>query len=414
MSNTRHKGTTNTRKGSVQEAQYACNLYWSQAHIFSLKRMSESIGDNKYDLLDCYQTRARRIAATYARFYLELEDGCDPSKKGRFYWMALGAFASKTVACLLDSWPVKGSFIGGILVEAISSEGDTSPPPPPTVNHQIYESTDVLKRQPEIQQVFTADDLLVISEGLGLGNLWLFLDVATWHWAYANHPEDYFQGMNCATQRNAQELLNAAEGHGIKKAITQDLEWAEYALSKINNLQSTGYIHEGMQLVTDIENSTSRRIKRGLQMDHLKAVANHEQLEILQKLIYNHPLFAKMVKLQREGVFNTALERSILSLLSPAYELVFASACSVDDPNLKSVAPKGVQLEVAGTLADAEQDNPKTRMGWIGKAAKKFHKLMQEKEQYMEREMSAIAGWVGEADFSETCISVHTVSNAFK
>jgi hypothetical protein len=46
--------------------------------------------------------RARRLAAIYARFYPELEDGGKPQWKGRFYWMALGAFASKTVACSLE------------------------------------------------------------------------------------------------------------------------------------------------------------------------------------------------------------------------------------------------------------------------------------------------------------------------
>ncbi|WP_111640711.1 DUF2515 family protein [Marinimicrobium alkaliphilum] len=54
--------------------------------------------------------RARRIAATYARFYLETEDGGDPSKLGRCYWMALGTFASKTVACLLDTWQLNASY----------------------------------------------------------------------------------------------------------------------------------------------------------------------------------------------------------------------------------------------------------------------------------------------------------------
>ena len=48
-----------------------------------------------------YAFVTRLLAAIYARFYLEQEEGGDPAKKGRFYWMALGTFASKTVAC---SW----------------------------------------------------------------------------------------------------------------------------------------------------------------------------------------------------------------------------------------------------------------------------------------------------------------------
>jgi hypothetical protein len=82
----------------------------------------------KGHFVDNYAVRARRIAATYARFYLEMEDGCDVTKKGRFYWMALGAFASKTVACSLED----------IRVTSIKT----------------------------------------VKEGLGKGNLWLFNDIS--------------------------------------------------------------------------------------------------------------------------------------------------------------------------------------------------------------------------------------------
>ena len=79
-----------------------CSVLWSMAHQFTYLRLSDSVGDNEYKLIDLFEARAKRIAATYARFYLETEDGGDSNNIGRYYWMGIGAFASKTVACLLN------------------------------------------------------------------------------------------------------------------------------------------------------------------------------------------------------------------------------------------------------------------------------------------------------------------------
>jgi hypothetical protein len=103
---------TNTTSKSCVEVNCDCNTMWSLAQQFSYKRLCVQTGDHEGELVKDYAVRARRIAATYARFYLELEDGGDPTKLGRYYWMALGAFASKTVACTFDAWQVKAMSIG--------------------------------------------------------------------------------------------------------------------------------------------------------------------------------------------------------------------------------------------------------------------------------------------------------------
>jgi hypothetical protein len=365
-------GTTNPEAGTSVEVEANCSVLWGAAHQFAYLRLSENLEPNtsEVDLLDCYYTRARRIAATYARMYLEQEEGFDKSKKGRFYWMALGAFASKTVACLLDNCQIKRTFDTG---------------------RHIWDK-----------------ELVVISEGLGLGNLWLFMDVSIWHWAYANMPQHYFEGMNCEAQRNATELPK----DGPLETVTQNLEWAKYALEKINDLKPTDYMTQGMKLVEEIEEMD--KDKAGIpekQFEHLAAVANHEQLAILQPLIYDHSVFAKWIKKQRNNWFYNSI--------SPAYELVFSASCDEEDDRLKSEAPDDMRLEEAGTLEDAKQDNPKTRMGWIGQAAEQFHNLMQGIDdptttKKMEAELLKIASWVDEPDFSEHCISVATVSGFFK
>jgi len=79
------------------------------AQEFAYLRLCNDTGTDTPRLIGYYSARARRIAATYARFYLEMEEHGNPKKKGRYYWMALGAFASKTVACTFEHWTVSSA-----------------------------------------------------------------------------------------------------------------------------------------------------------------------------------------------------------------------------------------------------------------------------------------------------------------
>jgi hypothetical protein len=98
--------TTNTVKDSQVLLEFPCAGLWAQGQLRAIKLLSvkkQGLLRADYDaLVDDFSTRAARIAAAYARFYLELEPGCDPELKGRFYWMGLAAFASKQVMCGLD------------------------------------------------------------------------------------------------------------------------------------------------------------------------------------------------------------------------------------------------------------------------------------------------------------------------
>ncbi|UWE15710.1 DUF2515 family protein [Herbaspirillum huttiense] len=65
------------------------------------------------------------------------------------------------------------------------------------------------------------------------------------------------------------------------------------------------------------------------------------------------------------------------------FQLAFTSACDTKDAQLKSVAPRETQLEKFSS-----------RMAWITEAAKLFHSLMNNRLNYMEQELHAIAAWV--------------------
>jgi hypothetical protein len=315
---------TNTKKNSCVQVQCDCNTMWSLAQQFSYLRLSTATGDFKSELVGDYVVRARRIAATYARFYLESEEGGDASKKGRFYWMVLGAFASKTVACLFEKFQVKAQAL-------------------------------VLTKK--------------TKDGLGKGNFWLFQDISAWHWYYSNYNGSFDM---CLSSRDASQYVPA-----VKQQMNK-LPWKDDALSKIKNMKVSPDIKKGFAKVKEFEEETKRINRPRLQMEHLLAIADHEQGVILQPLIYDDPDFAYWVGVDRWP---------IVSSFSPAKELVFSHTCTTDNAELKSVAPEDTKLE-----------NFKNRMKWIGDAAEKFHGLMGERTTYMESELRIMAGWVDMPD----------------
>lgn len=272
---------TNSNPKSCVTVKCDCATMWSLAQQFSVVRLSTVTGDMKATLIKNYAVRARRIAATYARFYLEQEDGGKPDKKGRFYWMALGAFASKTVACTFEFWQVKGL---GLVSSAT-------------------------------------------REGLGKGNFWLFCDISGWHWYYSNYPRAFD---TCLASRNSDQYVDA-----VKKQVKQ-LPWNDKALPKLNGLAVSPHIKAGFSKVKEIENTSNLTKRRQLQLAHLLDIANHEQGVILQPLIYDDPEFAKWIKVQRNPWVEWA---------SPNLELVFSSACSTDKADLKSTAAEDTKLE---------------------------------------------------------------------
>lgn len=289
--------------------------------------------------------RTSIVAATYARFYLETEEFGNPKRKGRYYWMALGAFASKTVACSLKNNALRAANAVGI-------------------------------------------DAVV--NGLGKGNFWLFQDIAPIHWLHSYDDSAYF---HCANTRG--EKL-----YEVMESKLKQLPWAKQALPILQNLKLSSYAQEGMRLVRVLENmGPDSKEYRKKQLEHLLAIADHEQRVVLQKLIYNDPGFAVWLQRQRaaQNAADMLLKPSttwlplnvnatsralalLVKTILPPLELVFAAACETKDPKLKSVAPKDTVLE-----------NEESRMSWIKTAANQFHGLMGTRSAYMDQQLRSIA-----------------------
>ncbi|WP_058088961.1 DUF2515 family protein [Aquabacterium parvum] len=236
---------TNEKEQSCVDAVCNCDTMWSLAQQFCVERLTVGTGEQKGRLIEDLEVRAKRIAATYARFYLELESGCNPAKKGRFYWMALGAFASKTVACSLALYRVQA--------------------------------------------------LRWVNTALGKGNIWLFCDISGWHWYYARNPASF---QMCLESRNASTYVPE-----VKKVVAR-LPWSDEALPVINQLKVSSHVRAGFAKVVEYERQQDVQRKRAIQMQHLLDIANHEQGVILQPLIYDDPVFAASVWAQRAPVLN--------------------------------------------------------------------------------------------------------------
>lgn len=150
------------------------------------------------------------------------------------------------------------------------------------------------------------------------------------------------------------------------------MPWSAEALVKIKNFAVSKEFKAGFAKLREFETQANPRYRSQIQLQHLLAIADHEQGVILQPLIYDDTDFVWWLKQQRSLLVNWA---------SPALELVFTHACATGDSALKSVAPAKTQLE-----------SFTSRMIWIRSAANDFHILMQQKTSFMEGQISTIAG----------------------
>ncbi len=417
---------TNDTLDSYVKVTVKCDVKCSLAQQYTYKRLMENAdkdtygyGVGKYTLLDDYWARARRIAATYARFCLEEEDGCDKQLQGRYYWMGLGAFASKTVACMLDTWQVK-----------------------------------------DVSVAFRKLAMDKIYEGLGKGNFWLFQDVGSWHFLYnmsVTKGDGYGGFVQCRDMKSVDTLCETP-----KKIVKNKLPWASESLPLIGNLakptgQEPGVLEEGMELVHKIENkilkSPNDDTIQKLQFDHLIAIAKHEQGNILQPLIYKDPRswsidFQDWLPIMRglsfampevKLVLQAQCDESVANVLkenektyegyeaaykqeafehAKAYSRLGGMQASMppnvlhdlvkeemkDGPLAQAYKQKvgKAPLRVDDTVSRPQDgmilEDYESRMKWIKEAAKDYHKLWGEHPNYMKSELASIASWVDTAD----------------
>ena len=339
--------TTNDIENSCFKVQCNCAEWWQIYQQRAYVRLSNPSGkapapgsiNTQYRLEDFYEHRAKRIAATYAQIYLEQEGG-DPQKKGRFYWMGLGAFASKTVAGIFSNWGV-------------------------IVGHNVpvsrFKSAHVLAK----------------------GNLWLFMDIAPWHWGYANDPNSFNK---CKGERSSDKFTVPA----VKKAMMA-LPWSAEALGPMGKLKLTKEVEDAFALVPKIETASRPKDKQDDQLKHLMSIAKQEQKNVLQEICWNDPVLREETATMRRL---EEYDHSWINLI-PDTKLVFHHGMDEDKIPQKLLDTHDLRRDEVVSYAQAGVlvENYDSRMEWIVEAARSYHKLMIKKLTYMEDELRVIAGW---------------------
>lgn len=284
------KADTNTTKDSLVTLEYGCGKLWGDGQLQAIAALTVSktcpIRGQYTELVKDFGARAARIAAAYARFYLEQESGCNTALKGRFYWMGLAAFASKQVKCGLDFIKTAShfSFAAGPLAEA---------------------------------------PLWIGKNSLGKGNFWLFQDIYVWHWFYANHPAMF---KDCSEERNADDY----EKNVI--SVLRKMPWADEALEIVKNFKVNDYVRAGFKAVEAFEAATDFEAKRAAQFESLLQIANHEQRMVLQPMIYNSVLFRRVLDVQQKMEFVPWLPQRLAA---------FSTACDVENKDEKVQMTEG-------------------------------------------------------------------------
>ncbi|QOW44214.1 hypothetical protein G0027_10860 [Acinetobacter indicus] len=311
---------------------------------------------NLHKLEPGYEARARRIASVYAKIYLEKEKHGNKDLIGRYYWMGLGAFASKTVAAIfkhgLTAWGYKWIPLGVI-------------------------------RDP----VHT----------FAKGNLWLFMDIAPWHYAWSMSSQSFNQ---CRTQRDVSKFTH------IKEEVL-NIPWSS-CLPIIKHLQSTTEITQAFWKLPKIESVLKRKgfsrsenfkdAEKDL-MKHLLAIAVQEQRNILQELVW------KDWKVQAQATLQsyTKLPDSTLILSSDyGVDAVKPDKHGSYKDRHAGVLDKLPESVYSEPLAHTKVQDYDSRMEWIQKAAEKYHTLMLSDtgRPFLEKELAIIAGWGNsKADF---------------
>lgn len=372
---------TNQTPKSCHSEKCTCNTFWSILQQTSYIKLSNKTGNNQYRLEVWYEQRARRIAAIYARIYLEMEKelGGNPNLTGRFYWMGLGAFASKTVAATFNSW--------------VTTTG-------------LWAAK--VRYVPKWAEKYR--DAAKSAHIFAKGNLWLFMDVAPWHWAWALSPGSFEQ---CKASRNASNYVAP-----VKKALNA-LPWASTALPGVKGFNLTYEIQEAFKYLSYIEKlkPNSKKALR-YQIQHLKLIAVQEQKNILQSICWDHPWMRLGAEMQRWAKNPKTFIRFHSSYEEEPYA-VYLQRLKESGGNhaVESFNRHGMPLPQAERVKYRLKEDPfsyapdnmkaekyDSRMKWILDVADKYHNLMSDPKsrEYIEGHLQTIAGWIGSTKKGET------------
>lgn len=175
--------------------------------------------------------------------------------------------------------------------------------------------------------------------------------------------------------------------HSELTSIIRDSK-ASAALLKIRRLTVTPEIQSAYSHLRSQFKTSNPEKKQIEKEQELAITAQHEQINVLQPLIYNDP------RLKATMDANHKFSRWSAGMLSPEFKVVFAFDPQIADKSLKAIfdVPKNIKDRYLGSRKSLP--NEEDRMGFVAEIARKFNDLMQDKLPYMENEMKKIRGWM--------------------
>lgn len=138
-------------------------------------------------------------------------------------------------------------------------------------------------------------------------------------------------------------------------------------------------------MVSEFDGSDSDKIK--LQRLELVAIAQQEQLNVLQPLIYDDALLRITMDT------NHRFSRLTNGWLSPKFKVIYRASSQNSDPELETVfdAPASVLERFTGEIQSLP--NSTHRMEFVTRIASQFNRLMVTRRPYMEAELQKILQW---------------------
>lgn len=398
---------TNKRENSCTPVTCGCPLWFELHQQTAIKLLSNHTKNNEYKLEPGYEARAKRIAAIYAHLFLEtlvLDDKAHPKQpikfgntnlRGRFYWMGLGAFASKTMAMVFGDIRTQLGYSASHLTDKIRAE------------------------KLESEKIYIQHSLNILAKG----NLWLAMDIIPWHLAWANDKAGF---KDCIAGRDFSQFPH------LKPAI-DSLPWASSVPNMINQLRYTPEIYGafvfGLNKIEEVfgnkkytEQKKFDEAKDDL-LYHLKQIAIQEQKNILQKICWNDSKLRQNVRLQRDDKFVKHFSLDTTLVLSRHYTLKKTQETMKDKNSFAfqlpvgyepwSSPPNNIKIEEYGDYKQPESSPSDSRMYWILKGATpQYHKLMLHPKgrAYLIDELTAISKWVNDSTWIPKFL-MHASSN---
>lgn len=411
---------TNTRPDSQHPATVECWHLWSYAQEASLNALSEQGKDCRYRLIGDAERRAKRIAANYADLYFKSAE--KSQGEIQFYWVALAAFVVKDIVHAYEytrDQVLSGAWRGSVgdtfgkdpythamrtylalakgnlwlfldiypwlwfyLEYGINKDGslnrarlDMCVPQRDSGSYQkqskaMIEGLPYARKWLADAKAKQAGDT-VFAEAQKLNDTWIKLGRTS------NKAHTYVQA-EIPKRNDMHDVPRSPYWKKFKEAYTVLEAMRDETKRMTDDGVASGRLDKVAKFTVkpDMQKAFAEISKGKLNgkwpdslQAELKFIANHEQLNILQPLIYED------AKLKETLDMNHAYSRRA-GWLAPPFQVVLSAAKDTDDQELivRFDPPENAWDWVKGS--NKSLGNTTDRMEFVGRIAKQFNKLM--------------------------------------